>query len=94
MISVELTLAAARDLDRITDFLMAHDPDHAVERKAELMASMRVLTFAPEIGRPVPTGARELVVGKAARGYVVPYRYLPRVAIALIIAIRHQREDR
>jgi plasmid stabilization system protein ParE len=76
------------------DFLMVHDPDHALERKAELMTSLRVLTYAPEIGRPVTAGARELVVGKAARGYVVRYRYLPRVAVALVLAIRHQRESR
>ena len=94
MISVELTFAAARDLDRITDFLLSHDPDHALERKAELMASLRVLTYAPEIGRPATAGVRELVVGKAARGYVVRYRYLPRVAVALILAIRHQRASR
>ena len=94
MIGIELSPAAARDLDRIVDFLMLHDPDHASERKAELMASLRVLTYAPEIGRPAMAGTRELVVGKAARGYVVRYRYLPRVATALVVAIHHQRESR
>ena len=94
MIGVELSPAAARDLDRITDFLFEHDPDHAAERKSELIASLRVLTYAPEIGRPASAGSRELVVGKAARGCVVRYRYLPRVAIALVVAIRHQRESR
>lgn len=94
MISVELSAAAARDLDRIVGFLMTHDPDNALERKAELIAALRVLTYAPEIGRPAAAGTRELVVGKGARGYVVWYRYLPRVAIALVMALRHQRESR
>lgn len=93
MTRVELNADAARDLDRIADFLMAHDPDNALERKNELMAALRVLTYSPAIGRPAPAGTRELIVGKRARGYVVRYMYLPRVEVALVIAIRHQRES-
>lgn len=94
MIRVELSAAAALDLDRITDFLLAHDPDNARARKAELIAALRVLTYAPEIGRPASAGVRELVLGKAARGYVARYRYLPRVRVVLVVALRHQREFR
>ena len=93
MTRVELNADAVRDLDRIADFLMAHDPGSALERKNELIAALRLLTYAPEIGRPAPAGTRELIVGKRARGYVVRYRYLPRVEVALVVAIRHQRES-
>ncbi|KQV86813.1 type II toxin-antitoxin system RelE/ParE family toxin [Pelomonas sp. Root1237] len=94
MTSVELGRGAIDDLDRITDFLMAHDADNAVERKDELLDALRVLTYAPEIGRRAGTGTRELVVGRAARGYVVRYRYVPRADVAVVISIRHQRESR
>ena len=75
MTAVELERGAIDDLDRITDYLMRHDADNAVERKDELLAALRVLTYAPEIGRRSGAGTRELVVGRAARGYVVRYRY-------------------
>lgn len=94
MTAVELSRGAIEDLDRITDFLMMHDADNAIERKDELLAALRVLTYAPEIGRRAEAGTRELVVGRAARGYVVRYRYLPRADVAMVMSIRHQRESR
>ncbi|MFG6432539.1 type II toxin-antitoxin system RelE/ParE family toxin [Roseateles sp. LYH14W] len=93
MTRVEFQRGALNDLARITDFLMAHDPDNALDRKDELIAALRVLTHAPEIGRRVDVGTRELVVGRGARGYVVRYRYIPRADVAVIVAIRHQRES-
>ncbi|CAM4009529.1 type II toxin-antitoxin system RelE/ParE family toxin [Roseateles saccharophilus] len=94
MTSIEFERGALRDLDRITDFLMTHDADHALERKDELLAGILVLRHAPEIGRRASTGTRELVIGRAARGYVVRYRYLQRADLAVVVAIRHQRESR
>ncbi|MEO6281520.1 type II toxin-antitoxin system RelE/ParE family toxin [Roseateles sp.] len=94
MTGVEFQRGALTDLDRITDFLMAHDPDNALDRKDDLIGALRVLTHAPEIGRRVGAGTRELVVGRGARGYVVRYRYMPRTDVAVIVAIRHQRESR
>lgn len=94
MTAVELARGAIDDLDRITDFLMAHDADNAVERKDELLAALRVLTYAPEIGRRGGSGTRELVIGRAARGYVARYRYLPGADVAIVLSIRHQRESR
>lgn len=93
MTRIQLAAQALGDLDRIREFLLTHDPRHEAERIQELLTSLDVLTHAPEIGRLVAAGARELVIGRGARGYVARYRYLPRMNIAIILGVRHQRES-
>lgn len=85
--------AALADLERIRDFLLAHDPDNAEDRLLDLTAGLDVLTLAPEIGRRVGKAARELVIGRAARGYVARYEYVARLEAAFILGVRHQRES-
>jgi hypothetical protein len=45
------------------------------------------------IGRPVEDGQRELVIGRAARGYVALYRYVAAIDTVFLLAVRAQRED-
>ncbi len=93
MTRVKLAASALRDLDRIREFLLTHDPDNEPERMQELLAALNVLTHAPEIGRRVSPERRELVIGRAARGYVAQYRYMRPTDSVLIMAVRHQRES-
>lgn len=94
MTRLVLMPAALADLERIRDFLLVHDPDNAEERLLELTVALDVLTHAPEIGRRAGQRARELVIGRAARGYVARYEYVPRLETAFILQVRHQRESR
>jgi plasmid stabilization system protein ParE len=94
MTQLVLMPAALADLERIRDFLLAHDPDNAEEWLLDLTAALDVLTHAPEIGRRVGARSRELVVGRGARGYVARYEYVPRLEAAFILRVHHQREDR
>lgn len=94
MTSVQFAPLALADLERIRDFLQVHDPDNIEDRIDELLEGLDVLTHAPEIGRRAGTRQRELVIGRAARGYVVRYEYMPRIDTILVTRVRHQRESR
>ncbi|WP_206602159.1 type II toxin-antitoxin system RelE/ParE family toxin [Roseateles puraquae] len=94
MTQLVLMPAALADLERIRDFLLTHDPDNAEERFLDLTAALDVLTHAPEIGRRVGQRARELVIGRGARGYVARYEYVARLEAAFILRVHHQREER
>jgi plasmid stabilization system protein ParE len=48
---------------------------------------------SPQIGRPVKDGKRELVIGRATRGYVALYRYVAAIDTVFVLAVRAQRED-
>lgn len=46
----------------------------------------------PLIGRSVRTDLGELVIGRRARGYVAPYRYVAELDTVFALAIRGQKE--
>ena len=58
----------------------------------EILEAIDILTHGPLIGRPVSTGHRELVIGRAARGYVALYRYAAAMDTVFVLAVRAQRE--
>lgn len=93
MTAVQFTAAALADLERIRDFLRTHDPDHLVDRIDELLEGLDVLTHAPEVGRRAGAKSRELLIGRAARGYVVRYQYMQRLDAVFVMQVRHQRES-
>ena len=38
-------------------------------------------------------GKRELIIGRARRGYVALYRYVSAIDTVFVLAVRAQRED-
>lgn len=89
---VELVPEILEDLDRVFDHWAAYDALLAPVRVQALLDGLKVLRHSPEIGRPLPGGQRELVIGRGAQGYVARYRYLAEVDVAVVLAIRSQRE--
>ncbi len=65
----------------------------APQRIGETPEAIDILTHSPLIGRPVSAGNRELVIGRAARGYVALYRYVAAMDTVFVLAVRAQRED-
>jgi len=55
--------------------------------------AVQILVTSPLIGRPVKGGKRELVIGRASRGYVALYRYVADIDTVFVLAIRSQRES-
>ncbi|MGI2033331.1 type II toxin-antitoxin system RelE/ParE family toxin [Rhizobium panacihumi] len=83
------------DLDRITDFLIDHDPDLAERAIIAIDKALTILEDFPLIARAVSADQpmlRELVIPFGSSGYVVLFRIDGKDAIS-VAAIRHQRED-
>jgi len=93
MARIELAPEVLDDFDRFFDHLTAFEIDDAPERIEQIVLALEVLAHSPLIGRKLRGGLRELVIGKAARGYVALYRYVPALDTVFVLAIRGQRES-
>ena len=78
--------------DRFFEPIARYDPDAAPQRIATIIDALQILTHSPQIGRPVQDGMRELVIGRAARGYVALYHYVAAVDTVFVLPPRAQRE--
>lgn len=94
MTRIELAPEVFDDFDRFFDFIAQHDPSSAPEHIAEIVDAIQILTQSPQIGRPVKGGKRELVIGRAWRGYVALYHYVEAIDTVFVLAVRSQREAR
>ncbi len=88
-----LSPEAADDLERLTDFLLQTAPESAPGTVETILDALQILARHPRIGRPLPAGLRELVISHGRTGYLALYSHDEGADIALILAIRHQREN-
>lgn len=93
MTRLVLAPRAMQDLERLSDFLLAADPASASKTVAVLLGGLQILKLHPLVGRVVERGYRELLISRGHSGYVALYGYDVIKDTALILAIRHQRED-
>jgi plasmid stabilization system protein ParE len=93
MTRIELAPQVLDDFDRFFDHIAQFDAGSAPQRIGEILEAIQILTHSPLIGRPVEDGQRELVIGRAARGYVALYRYVAAIDPVFLLAVRAQRED-
>jgi len=89
---VELAPEVGSDFDRILSHLAEHEAPEAPARIEDIVRAIDVLERNPLIGRPVPGGLRELVIGRGPQGYVALYRYVPTLDVVFVLAIRGQQE--
>jgi plasmid stabilization system protein ParE len=89
---VEVTARALRDLERLFDFVAEVDPKRALAQLSSARAAFEVLADHPLLGRVAEDGRRELVLSRGNYGYIAKCRWLPAGDVALILAVRHQRE--
>jgi len=90
---IELAPEVLDDFDRIFEHVAQFDPGSAPQRINDILEAIQILTHSPLIGRPAKTGKRELVIGRATRGYVALYRYVAAIDTVFVLAVRAQRED-
>ena len=83
---------AADDLEALVDFLLSDMPEHAVQTVDLIMGALNILQNHPNIGRPVQHPLRELVMSRGRTGYVALYEYDAQADVAVVLAIRHQRQ--
>jgi plasmid stabilization system protein ParE len=93
MTRIELAPQVLDDFDRFFNYIAQFDADSAPQRIGEILEAIQILTHSPLIGRPVKDGQRELVIGRAARGYVALYRYVVAIDTVFLLAVRAQREE-
>ena len=70
MTRIELAPEVLDDFDRFFDHIAQHDPGAAPERIGGILDALQILTHSPLMGKPVQGGLRELVIGRAPRGYM------------------------
>ncbi|MGH7858029.1 MAG: type II toxin-antitoxin system RelE/ParE family toxin [Candidatus Binatia bacterium] len=83
---------ALANLERAFDFLREKDPEAATAAAEAIATAIEALAAHPLVGRPLPSGLRELVISYGKTGYVALYRFLPARDEIRILALRHQRE--
>jgi plasmid stabilization system protein ParE len=88
-----LAAEAAADLERLTDFLLQSAPEEALETVDIILNGLNILAHHPLVGRPLSDGLRELVISRGRSGYLALYRYDAKADVALVLAVRHQRES-
>lgn len=92
MTRIEFLPSARDDFKRFLDHMQEFEIANSAERIGEIINAIDILSHSPLIGRPAGHGNRELLIGRGGRGYVVLYRYHPRLNVVAVIALRHQRE--
>lgn len=85
--------SALQDIERLTEFLMESDPVAASATIDVLTGGLNILKDHPLVGRPAELGYRELLISRGRTGYTALYEYAVERDAAIILAIRHQRED-
>ena len=90
---IELAPEVFDDFDRFFDHMARFEVGDASERIGEILQAVQILASSPLIGRLVKGGKRELVIGRASRGYVALYRYVADIETVFVLAIRSQRES-
>jgi plasmid stabilization system protein ParE len=83
---------AFTDLERLADFLIRDAPQAAITAIDVIRDGIEILERHPFVGRPCEEGLRELLISYGRSGYVALYSYEQRQDVALVLAIRHQRE--
>lgn len=91
MTRVILSNQVEHDFIRIFDFLDHYAPDTGLRRIQEIVDAIGILESSPGIGRPATSGQRELIISVGG-GYIALYEYNPMADIALVLAIKSQRE--
>jgi plasmid stabilization system protein ParE len=88
---VTYSIEALKDLERIEEFL-ADEPRVAAAALLRIFACVELLSTSPEVGRPVRSTRRELVISRGKTGYLALYEYDPMTDRVRVLRIRHQRE--
>jgi len=92
MARVQVTERALGDLERLFDFIAAHDPKRARERILSVRRAFELLADHPLLGRAAEDGRRELILSRGRYGYIAKYLWVPAEDVVLILAVRHQLE--
>ena len=83
---------ALLDMERLALFLRDGDVEAARETVPILIRGLTILREHPLMGRKVESGLRELLIARGKSGYVALYDFDVVKDLAIVQAIRQQRE--
>jgi toxin ParE1/3/4 len=92
MATVEITLRALADLERLFDFIAAENPQKARKQILSVREAFELLGDHPLLGRTAEDGRRELILSRGRYGYLAKYRWLPAEDSVLTLAVQRQLE--
>lgn len=87
--------AALAEVQRLHRFLAEKNADAVKRAVKAIRDGIKILAIQPSIGRPVEDlepEFREWMIDFGDSGYVVLCRYAHDTQVAVILAVRHQRE--
>ena len=93
--AVRFTPAAARDLQRLVEFLAERDAKAARRARAAIAKGiefLRVFPFSCRKASPQHPLLRELIISFGANGYVALFEIEDNESVT-VLAVRHQREE-
>ncbi len=93
MTTIRFADDVAADYDRIVDRHSRDDAGSGLDRLADIRSAIAVLASNPLIGRRLPSGLRELIIGRCTRGYIALYRYADALDQVTIVGIGAQKES-
>ncbi|MBW9053767.1 type II toxin-antitoxin system RelE/ParE family toxin [Rhizobium mesosinicum] len=83
------------DLERLSEFLIEHDPTLAERAISGIQKALMILQDFPLMARRASADdplLRELVVPFGSVGYVILFKVTDEATV-IVLAIRHQREE-
>jgi plasmid stabilization system protein ParE len=80
------------DVERVVGFLLETSPKAAAEALESIRSAIDILEAHPFIGPRIDDHIRELVISRAATGYLTLYRFDAALDVDRILRVRHQRE--
>ena len=92
MARLKFEQSALEDLERLTDFLLADNPQAAIQTASLIFEAVQILRQHPMIGRPAEKGFRELVISRGRSGYLALYDFHEDHDLVVVHSVRHQRE--
>jgi toxin ParE1/3/4 len=93
MVEVRFADGTADDFERIHAFYAEIDPALAGRALYAIRDQVRLLATMPEVGRREDGAFRLLPIRFGQGGFQVRYEFIPDLNLALVLAIRHQREQ-
>jgi plasmid stabilization system protein ParE len=90
--NVIVARTALADIERLSDFLAAVNPNAAERATETLETALRSLAQFPSRGPVDVDGVRRSTVPFGGSGYVIQYRFDKREVV--VARIHHMREDR
>ncbi|KQV80327.1 hypothetical protein ASD15_15835 [Massilia sp. Root351] len=93
MAQVVLMPTAESNVEQIFEYFASSSVQRSAHKITELTNKLSILEHAPLLGRPLPTGQRELLIGDRRHTYAVRYQYDQARDTVFVLSIRSSSQN-